>query len=157
LLLSFSPLFFSLCPYPHSVHLQNFAINGPSIASVPSTPTTDLCCDLCSCTDGCVAFSLFPDKGGRCELKASTSVAVAAGVQTGLLTNPVLDCSSWEDLTKGIAACATPICNFALAKGFTTPSTGFKSIDIKGPVHISIDGEGVAVIDAHGKWGWIVV
>jgi aldehyde:ferredoxin oxidoreductase len=44
-----------------------------------------------------------------------------------------------------------------LAKGFTTPSTGFKSIvigsDSKDPVHISIDGKGVAVIDAHGKWG----
>jgi hypothetical protein len=51
----------------------------------------------------------------------------------------------------------TPICHFGLTKGFTTPSTGFKSIDIgsdsdsKDPVHISIDGNGEAVIDAHGK------
>jgi hypothetical protein len=58
-----------------------------------------------------------------------------------------------------------------LAKGFTTPSTGFVQIfigdhgkggddddhDTKDPVHISIDGKGVAVIDAHGKWGCVVV
>jgi hypothetical protein len=94
---------------------------------------------------------------------------VASGVQTGHLTNPpptpapptpapVVKCSSWEDLRKGVAAC-TSVCNFALAKGFTTPSTDFTRIDVgsydsKDPrVHISIDGKGVAVIDAHGKWG----
>jgi hypothetical protein len=41
------------------------------------------------------------------------------------------------------------LCNFALEKDFSTPSTGFKSIYIKDPVHI--DGKGVAVIDAHSK------
>jgi hypothetical protein len=46
-----------------------------------------------------------------------------------------------------------------LAKGFTTPSTGFLHIHIGDDdqgqvnVHISIDGKSVAVIDAHGKWG----
>jgi predicted outer membrane repeat protein len=48
-----------------------------------------------------------------------------------------------------------------LTKGFTTPVQGFKHINIgndhgadddgKDPVHISIDGKGVAVIDAHGQ------
>jgi hypothetical protein len=51
-----------------------------------------------------------------------------------------------------------------LTKGFTTPSTGFKTIGIGSNstitpqllVHIIIDGKGVAVMDAHGRWEKIV-
>jgi hypothetical protein len=57
-------------------------------------------------------------------------------------------------------------CSFEVSKDFTTPSAGFVQIaigdrgkgghdddgDSKDPVHIRIDGKGMAVIDARGKW-----
>jgi serine/threonine protein kinase len=105
-----------------------------------------------------------------CPLPAGAGTCVGGGVSCGGKLPPPTcippsNASSWEELTKGVAACVTPICYFVLPKGFTTPSTGFKAIiigdhgkgghdddgDSKDPVHISIDGKGVAVIDAHGK------
>jgi serine/threonine protein kinase len=104
-----------------------------------------------------------------CPLPAGAGTCVGGGVSCGgklppPTCIPPCNASSWEELTKGVAACVTPICYFVLPKGFTTPSTGFKAIiigdhgkgghdadgDSKDPVHISIDGKGVAVIDAHG-------
>jgi CubicO group peptidase (beta-lactamase class C family) len=65
--------------------LPGFRIKGPSIAAVQNVSSPDLCCDICSCTSGCIAFTL-TDDGGQCELKAGTSVEVASGFTTGLLT-----------------------------------------------------------------------
>jgi hypothetical protein len=62
-----------------------FRITGPSIAAVQNVSSPDLCCDICSCTSGCIAFTL-KDGGGQCELKAGTSVKAASGYTTGLLT-----------------------------------------------------------------------
>jgi hypothetical protein len=67
----------------------------------------------------------------------------------------------WGALKNATAGCIRE-CSYVLATGFTTPLTGFQSIGIglnknfdddKGqdPVHISIDGKGMAVIDARGK------
>ena len=72
----------------------------------------------------------------------------------------------WTDLANRIQACNDK-CSYELAEGFTTPAKGFKHIHIgdaihpgkstddddggKRTKHITIDGKGKAVIDAHGK------
>jgi hypothetical protein len=51
--------------------------------------TADVCCDICSCTAGCVAFSVVHGANGAmssCELKTTTKISIAPGVTTGLLT-----------------------------------------------------------------------
>jgi hypothetical protein len=71
----------------------------------------------------------------------------------------------WEGLQGALIECASN-CSYVLAAGFTTPADGFKHIHIGDGVlnwqddddggkrnqHISIDGKGGAVINAHGKW-----
>ena len=65
--------------------------------------------------------------------------------------------STWAALENAIAGCESK-CSTVLTKGFNTPLTGFRQIDIgSDPVHISIDGKGMAVIDARGKCEKIVV
>jgi hypothetical protein len=71
-------------PQPCAQLVQNVQIKGPSIAVVKNT-TADICCDICSCTKGCIAFSL-KEENGQCELKSTTAIAGAPGVTTGLLT-----------------------------------------------------------------------
>jgi hypothetical protein len=42
-------------------------------------------------------------------------------------------------------------CSFVLGAGFTTPAVGFKEISIQSGQDITIDGNGQAVVDAHGQ------
>jgi hypothetical protein len=58
--------------------------------------------------------------------------------------------TTWKGLASGVAACTTQ-CVFTLARGFATSADSFKRIELARGSHVTIHGEGHAVIDAHSK------
>jgi hypothetical protein len=95
----------------------------------------------------------------NCTTAAACNAQAARAVKCAWESPPpgTVTVTSWTALGKGVAACKEN-CSFELAKGFTTPVEGFTTITIgdnnsSSPYtqNISIDGNGVAVIDAHGK------
>jgi hypothetical protein len=69
-------------PPPCAKLLQDIEIQGPPIATIQRINSTSLCCDLCSCTAGCLAFTL---NDSVCELKASREIGIVTGFVSGLL------------------------------------------------------------------------
>jgi hypothetical protein len=87
-------------------------------------------------------------------------VAVVVGVVFGVFCSASsANVSTWADLEQGISNCEGKIdrkickkkCTFVLARDFLTPTEGLTTITTHGGQDISIDGKGLAVLDAHGK------
>jgi predicted outer membrane repeat protein len=61
--------------------------------------------------------------------------------------------STWEELRNGTSNCTTEIdakCIFELAEDFMSPAEGFECIEIQEGQNVSINGNGHAVVNAHG-------
>ena len=157
------PLLPAICTSPHDCNAD--------------LPAGDDCPD-CKCVNGaCSCADGFPGPGcktpmcttredcsdhGDCSI---TAKGVSCTCDAGYAGDHCEAVSTWAALANTTASCVSE-CSYVVTKGFTTPSTGFKRMHIgdhgadvdddndKGggsnPVHISIDGKGEAVIDAHG-------
>jgi hypothetical protein len=118
---------------------------------------------MCKTRDDCSGH-------GDCSI---TAKGISCACDAGFAGDHCEAVSTWAALENLTAGCTIipgveNNCSFELAKDFTTPLTGFKTIiigdhgtgshddddvhpggDSKDPVYIIIDGKGMAVIDAH--------